>query len=225
MIEDQIIKFFRVSKWKTFIGLMVMCGFEYMSIKILIMPYSELDANSDKYHPIVAYVFFGSLAPLVAILIVIYLVFLFRKGRGLYLTSNGFIDHSTPFSIGEIPFERILQICNSINNVTKFRGIKIRDNKLSIALRGRKVDKAWWEAKNTSRIKSKKYSWFTRFGSYHLNTKIFSASHNEIAEAVEKHIELEPRIKIYTMDVEQTFRDLKKKRKAEKKLLKEKKGR
>ncbi len=203
--------------------ILILSGFEYMSLKILTTPYSELNANSDKYHPIVAYIFFGSLVPLISLLLILYIVFLLQKGRGLYLTNNGFIDQSTPFAIGEIPFERILQICNSTNNVTRYRGIKIRDNKLSFHLRRRKVDNAWWESNYSNSFKAKIFKWLTRFGIYNINTKVFSASHEQLASAVAEHIKTEPRIQIYSMDVERTFKELKEKRRAEKKLLRKRK--
>jgi hypothetical protein len=215
-------KYFKISKWRILVGLIIMCLSEFISIKILTMPYVELEANADKYHPIVAYMFFGPIALLLAILIIINVVFYFQKGKGLHLTSTGIIDNSTPFSMGEIPFERIMQICNVTNKVTKFRFIKIRENEISVHLRRRKVDKLWWDDAHNG-VKIKLIKWSTRNGFYNISTKIFSASHDDLVRALEKHIELEPRVKMYSMDVEQHFKDLAVKRKTEKESLKNKK--
>lgn len=212
--EDGVLQFFKVSKWKTLAVILFMCAFEYAAFNFFSTPYSELEANSDKYHPLVGYAFFGCVTPIAAILLVVYTYFFFQRDRGFYLTENGFIDSSTPFSVGEIPFERILQICDKTNVVTRFRLLKIRDNYISISLRGRKVDKAWWNSVIQNRLKQLVFKKMSRFGFYNVNTKVFSVKHGEIAEAVKKHLESHPRVKMYTMDHEQTLNDLKAKRKA-----------
>ena len=215
-VQNSKITIFKPSKWRVVFSILFMCCFEYFAIKMLMTPYSELQANADKYHPIFAYLFFGSIAPLFVGFIISWTIFLFKKDRGFHLTSTGFVDLTTPFAFGEIPFERVLQICNSVNNVTRFRGIKIRENKIKISLRVRKVDNAWRKARIGSGIKGKIQGWYTRFNSCDINTKLLSASHSEVVSAIEEHIKLDQRIKMYTMDVEQTFKELKQKRKAEK---------
>jgi hypothetical protein len=101
-------KYFKISKWRILVGLIIMCVSEFISIKILTMPYVELDANADKYHPIVAYMFFGPIALLLAILITINVVFCFQKGKGLHLTSTGIIGiqrgcgHNCALKLGSV---------------------------------------------------------------------------------------------------------------------------
>jgi hypothetical protein len=213
-------KFFPIAKWRIFILLAFCIGFEYMSIEILLTPYEILDARSDKYHPIFGYIFFGVMSPILAVLIMVYTLFIFRAGRGIYLTTNGLIDRTTPFAVLEIPFDRILQICNATNKVTRIRGFKIRENQISIHLRGRKVDNVWIENLTKKGIGGKLLKWKMQLGIYSINTKILKSSHAEVIAALEEHIKLEPRIKMYAMDAEQTFKDLKKKRKEEKRLAK-----
>lgn len=172
------IKHFKLSILKLIFALFILCMFEYFSFSILSMPYDELERNADRHHPIVVYLFFIPFFIVIGLLILIFLKFLLTKNKGLIITEFGIIDRSSPFSIGEIPFDNISSILSITNIVIKCGFIKIKTNELTINLRKRKKQKEWWENKGVmGRLVKKKRT-------YTLPTKGFKASHQEIVETI-----------------------------------------
>jgi hypothetical protein len=176
-----------------------------MAFDILTMPYSELEANADKYHPIMAYLFFGPLFPFLAIIILLFIKFLFSSNKGLILTSKGIIDNSSPFSIGEIPFENIASFTSRTNIVLRYKIFKVRRNELSIYIRKRKIDADWWEAKG---IKGR---FAKRSHDYTIPTKFFSINHEELINCIKEHI-AGKNIKMYEIDLEEAQKNAYKKK-------------
>jgi len=200
-------KHFRLSNFKLFIVLTILCMFEYSAFSILSMPYEELERNSDRYHPIVAYLFFIPTSLFCGILIVIFLKFLFKKNKGLSLTDIGIVDNSSPFSLGVIPFENISSITSITNSYVKFyRFMKFKTPELNINLRRRKKDANWWESKGLKGRLAKK------FHTYTIPTRGFKDNQEKIVEAIRNHVEGR-NIKVNTMDIEQIEKNFKAKRK------------
>ncbi len=196
---------FKLSTLKLLLVLLILFIFEYFSFSILSMPYEELERNADRYHPIMAYLFFIPVFIFIGLLILIFVRFLFKRNKGLTITESGIIDCSSPFSFGEIPFENISSISSITNSSIKYRFVKIKTNELNINLRKRKKDKSWWESKGLMGKMVKK------MGTYTLPTKGFKASHQQIVETIKFFVEGK-NIKVNEMDLQQIANDIKSKR-------------
>lgn len=173
---------FKLSKIKLLLLVVILFVFEYAFLSVLSLPYEQLEANSDKYHPLVAYLVLGPLCVLCSLLLVIFLLFFFRRSKGLMLTTNGFNDRSSPFSIGEIPFDKISSISCIANRVTRYRFIKSKTNEICVNLRKRKSDNDWWSSKGLLGKAVKKLHTYT------INTKGFRQNHSEIVDAIKTHV-------------------------------------
>ncbi|ESP93731.1 STM3941 family protein [Pseudoalteromonas luteoviolacea] len=184
---------FKVSSWKFVIAILGLCIFEYMCLSVLSTPFSELDSRTDRLHTIFAYLFFAPVSVFIGAFILTLLAFLLKPVKGLTISETGITDTSSPFSIGEIPFDNISSI-NSRTNITYGNKYgKARMNEVCINIRRRKIDNTWWANKGLlGRI-------VKRLHTYTIPTKVFSASHNEIVDAIEKSI-INKNIKFTSMD-------------------------
>ncbi|WP_133405829.1 hypothetical protein [Parashewanella tropica] len=188
--------YFKLSNFKLFIVITVLFLFEYVALLVLSMPYEELEQNADRYHPIMAYLFFTPVSIFCAVLIIIFLNFLFKKDKGLLLTDTGIVDFSSPFSLGEIPFDNIASITSAKNRHIKiYRFIKFNTPELHINLRKRKKDNQWWKNKGLKGRLVKKLHTYT------IPTRGFRDNQEQIVEAIQKHIEGK-NIKVNTIDFE-----------------------
>lgn len=172
----------KLSKIKLLLLVVILFVFEYVCLSVLLLPYEQLEANSAKYHPLVAYLVLGPIGVLLSLLLVVFLLFFFKRSKGLMLTKNGLNDRSSPFSIGEIPFDKISSISCTANRVTRYRFIKIKDNEICVNLRKRRSDNDWWSSKGLLGKAVKKLHTYT------INTKVFRQNHSEIVDAIKTHV-------------------------------------
>ncbi len=187
---------YKLSIFKLLMVLFFLFLLEYFSFSILSMPYEELERNADRYHPIMAYLFFVPFSIVIGVLILIFMKFLFKKNKGLTITETGLIDNSSPFSFGEIPYENISSISSVTNSTVKARFIKAKTNHFNINLRNRKKDRLWWESKGVMGRIVKKMRTYT------LPTKGFNAKHQDIVKTIKLFVE-DKNIKVTEMDLEQ----------------------
>jgi len=192
---------YKLSTFKLLIILFILFSFECFSILILSIPYEELERNADRYHPIMAYLFFVPFSISIGVLILIFIKFLFKRNKGLTITEVGLIDNSSPFSFGEIPFDNISSISSITDSTIKYRFIKAKTNHFNINLRNRKKDSSWWKSKGVIGYIVKKMHTYT------LPTKGFKAKHQDIVKTMKLFVE-DKNIKITEMDLEQIERSI-----------------
>jgi hypothetical protein len=184
----------KLSYVKYVLVLAFLVGFEYMAIKIVSMPYSELELNADRFHPLMAYLFFIPLIPLIAVVILSLLFFLFSRNKGVGFGLEGIFEKTSPFSIGFIPYEKI----SSISNITSLSvgrwPFKSQRDAISINLRNRKQDENWWSSKGwRGRL--------LRGRSYEIQTSLLALPHNNVVEILSCHAKKRG-IKIYTINLD-----------------------
>lgn len=184
---------FRLSNLKLLLLFVVLFSVAYFSFSILAMPYEQLKQNADKYHPIIAYIFFIPFSIMVTALILIYVRFIFSRNKGLIIAKGYLIDNSSPFSIGEIPVEQISSIYSSTNGSVKYKFFSFKINELNVNLRKRKKDINWWKSKGTIGLIVKK------FYTYTIPTRGFKASHSQILDSI-KYFADQNNIKVTEVD-------------------------
>ncbi|MDN3653829.1 hypothetical protein QWY77_13870 [Thalassotalea ponticola] len=176
VVRDRI--HFQLSGLKLLLLFVVLLSSAYFSFSILAMPYEQLEQNADKYHPIIAYLFFIPFSILITALILIYGKFICSRNKGLIIADGFLIDNSSPFSIGEIPAEQISSIYSSINGSVKYKFVSFKINELNVNLRKRKKDINWWKSKGfMGTIVKKLYT-------YTIPTRGFKASHSQILDSI-----------------------------------------
>lgn len=170
----------KLSYLKYVLALIFLVGFEFMAIKIISMPYSELELNADRFHPLIAYLFFIPLIPLIALILLSLLIFLFSRNKGVELGLEGIFEKTSPFSIGFIPYEQISPISN-ITSLSEGRWpFKSKRKVISINLRNRKQDKNWWSSKGwRGRL--------LRGRSYEIQTSLLAMSHDRVVKVFSYH--------------------------------------
>ena len=172
----------QLSYFRYALAVAALVAFEYMALKIISMPYSELEQNADRFHPLMAYLFFIPIIPLVAAAILSLLLFLFSKNKGLVICADGIVDNSSMFSIGYIPFDQISSMTNDLNLSVGVGIIKSKRNAISINLRNRKIDHEWWSNKGwKGRLIKKRRN-------YQIQTSHLANSHDKIVESIKFHI-------------------------------------